>query len=131
MDSPSPSPKPQDTKAKKDSKVEPGAQSPVQGDTLASVRKDLGEAQRSRGVMEARLNSVSEELQKLKLQSSLDKTQIRELIKEKTLLITGLRDRDEELKGKAKLLEVRTFGHSRCPVAESGMLRSRTRAGWL
>lgn len=57
--------------------------------------------------METRLQSVTEELQKLKIQSSLDSKRIGELSKEKATLITGLRDRDEELKGKAKLLEVR------------------------
>lgn len=57
--------------------------------------------------MEARLQSVIEELQKLKIQSSLDSKRIGELSKEKATLITGMRDRDEELRGKAKLLEVR------------------------
>ena len=56
--------------------------------------------------MEARLQSITEDTQKLKLQSSVDKKQIRELAKEKAALATGLRDRNEELKGKAKLLEV-------------------------
>lgn len=57
--------------------------------------------------METRLQSVTEELQKLKIQSSLDSKRIGELSKEKATLITGMRDRDEELRGKAKLLEVR------------------------
>ncbi len=59
--------------------------------------------------MEARLQSVTEELQKLKIQSSLDKKRIGELSKEKATLTTGMRDRDEELRGKAKLLEVRVI----------------------
>lgn len=56
--------------------------------------------------METRLLSVTEELQKLKLQSSLDSRRIDELSKEKLTLTTGMRDRDEELRAKAKLLEV-------------------------
>ena len=56
--------------------------------------------------METRLQSVVEELQKLKIQSSLDSKLIDELSKEKATLSTGMRDRDEELRGKAKLLEV-------------------------
>ena len=70
------------------------------------MRQDLSEAQRSRGLIETRLQSVTEELQKLKIQSSLDSKRIGEISKEKASLTTGLRDRDEELRGKAKLLEV-------------------------
>lgn len=77
------------------------------GDVIAKVRQDLSEAQRSRGLMETKLQSVTEELQKLKIQSSLDSKRIGELSKEKATLTTGMRDRDEELRGKAKLLEVR------------------------
>ena len=57
--------------------------------------------------METKLQSVTEELQRLKIQSSLDSKRIGELSKEKATLTTGMRDRDEELRGKAKLLEVR------------------------
>ena len=81
--------------------------SPVAGDAIAKVRQDLSEAQRSRGLMEAKLQNVTEDLNKLKIQSSLDTKRISELTKEKNVLTTKLRDRDEELKGKAKLVEVR------------------------
>lgn len=81
--------------------------SPNPGDAIAKVRQDLSEAQRSRGLMETKLQSVIEDLQKLKIQSSLDSKRIGELSKEKATLSTGMRDRDEELRGKAKLLEVR------------------------
>lgn len=73
---------------------------------ISNVRRDLSDAQRSRVLMETRLHSVTEELQTLKIQSSLDSKRIGELSKEKGALITGMRDRDEELRGKAKLLEV-------------------------
>ncbi|KAM0800175.1 autophagy-related protein 16 [Usnea florida] len=84
-------------------KAAPG--SPTTGDAIIKVRQDLSEAQRSRGVMETRLQSAVEELQKLKIQCSLDSKLIGELSKEKATLSTGMRDRDEELRGKAKLLE--------------------------
>jgi hypothetical protein len=103
-ESKSASPKPQDRKAGK-GKDAPG--SPALGDAVAKVRQDLSEAQRSRGLLETRLQSVTEELQKLKIQSSLDSQRIRELMKESAILARGLKDRDEELKGKAKLLEAR------------------------
>ena len=61
--------------------------------------------------METKLQSVTDELNKLKIQSSLDNKKIRELTKEKATFATGMRDRDEELRGKAKLLEVRPSGN--------------------
>lgn len=73
---------------------------------LTKVRQDLTEAQRSRGPIETKLQTVTEELNKLKIQSSLDSKRVAELTKEKAMLTTGMRDRDEELRGKAKLLEV-------------------------
>jgi len=81
--------------------------SPASGDALARARQDLSEAQRGKGVMQSRLDGVSEELQKLKLQTQLNSKRIRELNVEKNLWTTRMRDQDEELKGKAKLLEVR------------------------
>lgn len=78
----------------------------VNGETLARARQDLSEAQRGKGVMQSRLNALSEELQKLKLQTQFDGKRIKELAAEKMLLVTRMRDQDEELKGKAKLLEV-------------------------
>lgn len=75
-------------------------------DVLAKVREDLGEAQRSKGVMEAQLQSLSEEVAELRAQSKVDKKRIGELGVEKTNLVKRMRDLNEELKGKAKLLEV-------------------------
>ena len=80
---------------------------PAIGDALARARQDLSEAQRSKGVMQSRLEVATEELQKRKLQSQLDSKHIRELTAERTSLVTRMRDQDEELKGKGKLLEVR------------------------
>ena len=82
-----------------------GPSSPDAGNTIVKVRQDLAEAQRSRGLLEAKLQSVTDEFKNLKVQTSLDAKRIGELTKEKTLLTTGMRDRDEELKGKSKLLE--------------------------
>ena len=100
---PTSSPKLKDRKAGLEQAATPRSTTP---DAIAKVRQDLTEAQRSRGLMETKLQSVTEELKKLKIQSSLDRKRISELTKEKAILTTGLRDRDEELKGKTKLLEV-------------------------
>lgn len=96
-------------KDRKTPREQAGPGSPTTGDAVTKVRQDLSEAQRSRSLMGIRLQSVTEELQKLKIQSSLDSKRIGELLKEKAALTTGMRDRDEELRGKAKLLEVRVI----------------------
>ena len=83
--------------------------SPVGNDVLARARQDLSEAQRGKGVMQSHLDALSEELQKLKLQTQFDNKRIKELNAERTALMTRMRDQDEELKGKAKLLEVRYY----------------------
>ena len=77
------------------------------GDALTRARQDLSEAQRSKGVMQSRLEITTEELQKRKLQLQLDNKRIEELTAERVSLTTRMRDQDEELKGKGKLLEVR------------------------
>lgn len=108
MGSPSPHalPTPQDRKASQSHKkasLPLGSAAP--SETLVQIRQDLVEAQRSRGVLEGRLHSINEELQKFRIQSSLDTKGIQELSKEKDMLVRRVKDRDEEIKGKAKLLE--------------------------
>lgn len=78
----------------------------VSVDVLAKVREDLGEAQRSKVVMQAQLQNLNEEVVELRAQSQVDKKRISELGVEKTNLVKRMRDLDEELKGKTKLLEV-------------------------
>lgn len=75
------------------------------GDALTRARQDLSEAQRSKGVMQSRLEIAIEELQKRKLQSQLDSKRIGELTAERTSLTIRMKDQDQELKGKGKLLE--------------------------
>ncbi|KAG6989734.1 hypothetical protein G7Y79_00065g094450 [Physcia stellaris] len=67
--------------------------------------KDLSEAQRSKGVMQSRLDTISDEIQKLKLQSQHDGRRIQDLSTEKATLSIRMKDQDEELRGKAKLLD--------------------------
>ncbi|KAL8930581.1 MAG: hypothetical protein Q9208_000451 [Pyrenodesmia sp. 3 TL-2023] len=77
-------------------------------EALNKTRTDLSEAQRTRGVIQSRLEAVSYDLQQSRLQSALDKRRLNELTTDKATLALRLKDRDEELKGKAKLLEVIT-----------------------
>ena len=82
---------------------------------IARVREDLLEAQRNRGELQARLIAANSDLSKLQLKLQLEGHRITELLSEKQGLTTKLRDRDEELRGKTKLLEVASsFAHFAC-----------------
>ncbi|MCJ1403309.1 hypothetical protein MMC11_006532 [Xylographa trunciseda] len=71
----------------------------------AQVRQNLADAQRSRGELETRVAVVTGELEKLQLKSKTETQHINELTAERLNLVKKLRDRDEELRGKSKLLE--------------------------
>ena len=90
----------------KDGTIKGQPQTRRDSETISKIRQDLSEAQRSKGEMQTRLQTLTEELQKLKMQSKVDSRRINELTAERTTLITKIKDRDEELGGKAKLLVV-------------------------
>ncbi|OJJ50953.1 hypothetical protein ASPZODRAFT_11798 [Penicilliopsis zonata CBS 506.65] len=72
---------------------------------LAATRADLAEAQRSRSQLQDRLTRLSTEAEKLRKRNAQDSRRLHALEGERTHLQLRLKDRDEELKGKAKLLE--------------------------
>ncbi|BDD56591.1 hypothetical protein MPDQ_000034 [Monascus purpureus] len=74
-------------------------------DILTATRADLSEAQRSRSELQGRLDRVTADLGKLQKRSAQDQRRISALESERTNLRLRLRDRDEELRGKAKLLD--------------------------
>ncbi|OJJ81364.1 ATG16 family protein [Aspergillus glaucus CBS 516.65] len=74
-------------------------------DALAATRTDLTEAQRSRAELQDRLARISADLEKLRKRSAQDGKRINALEGERTYLQLRLKDRDEELRGKAKLLD--------------------------
>ena len=80
-------------------------------DLLSGTRAELSEAQRSRSELQDRLTRTIGELEKLQKSSTQNARRIGALQNEVTHLQMRLKDRDEELKGKAKLLEV---GCTRC-----------------
>lgn len=80
--------------------------SPASVELLAKLRQDLVEAQRSKGALQLQLKMVTDDMQKLGTKSKTEGKRVTELTAERALLTTKLRDRDEELRGKAKLLEV-------------------------
>lgn len=81
-------------------------QAPPNTGILEKTRTDLSEAQRSKAVMQFRLQKATNDLQQLKLQYARDRKRLDELSSDKATLTLRLKDRDEELKGKTKLLEV-------------------------
>ncbi|KAI4210021.1 MAG: hypothetical protein LQ351_007071 [Letrouitia transgressa] len=80
-------------------------QTPGTRESIIKIRDDLAEAQRSREILQSHLQKISDELQKLKIQTALDNKRISELTSERASLTIKIRDRDEELRGKSKLLE--------------------------
>ena len=75
-------------------------------DVVAQLRSDLAEALRSNGQFQSRLKAAEDELEKLRVKTKVDSKAIKDLYAERSVLVTKVKDRDEELKGKAKLLEV-------------------------
>jgi hypothetical protein len=69
----------------------------------------LAEALRSNGQLQARTKAAEAELVKLKAKSKSDRKLIEDLSKERAFLSQKLKDRDEELRGKTKLLDVWKF----------------------
>ena len=74
-------------------------------DPLQQIRQDLTKAQQERGDLQTRLSAVTKELETLKAKSKIDIKRITQLSAGVTQMTVRLRDRDEELRGKAKLVE--------------------------
>ncbi|KAL2124480.1 hypothetical protein VTJ04DRAFT_845 [Mycothermus thermophilus] len=84
----------------------PGPQ-PTDDDTtqlIARLRLDLAEALRSQNQFQHRLQVAEEELTRLRAKTTADSKALRELTAERKLLATKLRDREEELRVKSKLV---------------------------
>ncbi|RAO69904.1 uncharacterized protein BHQ10_005916 [Talaromyces amestolkiae] len=72
---------------------------------LLAARADLAAAQRSRSELQEQLTRTTTELDKLRSRTQQDSRRIASLEGERTHLTLRLKDRDEELRGKAKLLD--------------------------
>ncbi|OJI90128.1 autophagy protein 16, interacts with Atg12p-Atg5p [Aspergillus tubingensis] len=98
---------PSDTSASRSSKAlsGAGAQDASLQETLLATRADLAEAQRSRSELQDQLTRMTTDLEKLRKRSTQDSRRIRLFENEIAHLQLRLKDRDEELRGKAKLLE--------------------------
>jgi len=71
----------------------------------AQLRTDLGKAQQERAELQTRLDRTTKELEKNKSRSKIDGRRITQLTYELNQLSVRVRDRDEESRGKAKLLD--------------------------
>jgi chromosome segregation ATPase len=80
--------------------------SALPADVTIQLKSDLAEALRAKGQLQSRLKFAEDELDKLRVKTKTDTKLIKDLYAERAGLITKVKDRDEELKGKAKLLEV-------------------------
>jgi hypothetical protein len=78
---------------------------PPPSETLFQIRQDLSRAQQDRGELQTRLEIVTKELEALKAKSKIDTQRISQLSAGVTQMTVRLRDREEELRGKAKLVE--------------------------
>ena len=85
------------------------AQASTPNDGNAQLRSDLAEALRSNGALQARIKAAETELLKLRAKSKNDDRTIEDLTRKEAVLTQKVRDRDEELKGKARFLEVRNI----------------------
>lgn len=89
------------------SKKQPSRETgPSATDLLNTTRADLSEAQRSRSELHERLKRTNAEFEKLRKKSAQDSRRLNTLDNERQQLQMRLKDRDEELRQKAKLLEV-------------------------
>lgn len=71
----------------------------------AQLRLDLSTAQQERSELQAKLDRTTKDFEKLKSRSKTDIKRITQLTSELSQLSLRFRDRDEETRGKAKLLD--------------------------
>ncbi|KAG4441373.1 hypothetical protein IFR05_003130 [Cadophora sp. M221] len=91
--------------APSDSKARGSPQPTGTNDGAGHLRRDLAETLRSNGQLQARIKTAEAELVKLRAKSKAETKQIEELSRDRSYLAQRLKDRDEELRGKTKLLD--------------------------
>ncbi|KAI1478975.1 autophagy protein 16 [Daldinia eschscholtzii] len=73
--------------------------------SVAQLRLELAEAFRSKGLLQSRLKAAEDELKKLRAKTKVDAKRINDLTAERNALTAKLKDRNEELAGKNKMLK--------------------------
>ncbi|GAB1733664.1 hypothetical protein NU195Hw_g6738t1 [Hortaea werneckii] len=74
-------------------------------DLLAGLRTDLASTQRARAALQTQVEDLTATISTLQTQNQSSATQIAQLSRQKADIDRKLRDRDEELKGKGRLVE--------------------------
>ncbi|KAF2835427.1 autophagy protein 16 [Patellaria atrata CBS 101060] len=105
-----PPPSPQLGSSKDTLRTPTKSKSPAQdttppGDTVNQLRAELATTQKSRAELQSQLKPLTEHLEQLKLQNTKNTRLISALQREKDILERRVRDRDDELRGKASLVE--------------------------
>jgi len=74
-------------------------------DLLTTLRADLSQTQKARATLQSSLQTLTTTISQLRLQDQRSAAQILTLTKQKTETERKLRDREDEIRGKAKLVE--------------------------
>lgn len=72
---------------------------------MTQLRQDLSKAQQERGELHSKLDATLQELETIKAKYKSDTRRTTQLTTQLAQLTTRTRDREEELRGKAKLVE--------------------------
>ena len=91
-------------------------------DTTSRQAQELIEAQRQRAELEIRVSRLDADLEHRRDRSSHDSKRISDLVSEKKGLAVRLKDLEEEIRGKAKLLEVRFDPAFAAPIMKPYLL---------
>ena len=89
-----------------DSKGKSTQPSPDAADVERRLRSELAEALRSNGQLQTRVKAAEAEVAKLRATTKADTKIIEDLSREKVVLTRKFKDRDDEMRGKSKLLDV-------------------------
>jgi hypothetical protein len=76
-------------------------------ESTRQLKLDLAESLRANGQLQSKFKAADTDLQSLRAKSKVDEKRLRDLTIERNLLAGRLKDRNEELVGKNKLLKVR------------------------
>jgi hypothetical protein len=82
----------------------PANQPPDDTPVISRLRLDLAEALRAKNQFQHRLQTADEELTRLRAKTNTDTKTLRDLTAERRLLTVKLRDREEEIRAKNKLV---------------------------
>ncbi|KAL2164307.1 hypothetical protein VTH06DRAFT_3523 [Thermothelomyces fergusii] len=97
-------PPPKSHAAKDPASPPPDSSSADDTPLVARLRLELAEALRAKGQFQQRLEAAEEELMRLRSKTAADSKALRDLTAERRTLALKLRDREEELRAKTKLV---------------------------